>query len=191
MSWVTLWAALTRVYQFILTRYPLLMGAELYSSHMDFSMQTQRIACLHLKMNPILCGWKYTATGACNYMTTWEASESFIGLSNPLLGHSLLLVCNPHIWMRLDQDMELRKGVFAFWWWKVFTVSSHEDYLLLMMGTGLVLIHSRNLSFLSSFGNNDFLVPFCQPYLHKAVFWAILPHSSLQNLILNSYGAFS
>lgn len=58
--------------------------------------------------------------------------------------------------MRLDQDMELRKGVFAFWWWKVFTISSHGDYLLLMMGTGLVLIHSRNLSILSSFGNNDF-----------------------------------
>lgn len=168
-----------------------LMGAELHSSRTDFSMYTHRIRSLHLKMNPILCGWKYTAAGACNCTAPWEYSECFIGLSNPLLGCNLLLACNPHFWMRLDQDMELREGVFAFWWWKVFTVSSHGDYLLLMMGTRLILIRSGNLSILRGFGNNDFLVPFCQPHLHKAVFWAKLPHSSLQNLNLNLYGVFS
>lgn len=63
--------------------------------------------------------------------------------------------------MQVDQDMELRKGVFAFWWWKVLAISSHGDYFLLMIGTGLVPTGSGNQGPLRVFGSNDFLVQFC------------------------------
>lgn len=47
--------------------------------------------------------------------------------------------------MQVDQDMELRKGVFAFWRLNVLAISSHGDYFLLMIGAGLVPISSGNL----------------------------------------------